>query len=168
MGSEQTCDALGVNAVLPDPAEFEENALRRLFRRYDYQPVKEEYSGPEQAVYDAEKKLIDQFRSRFRKHVYQAVKILIASLIVGTLIDYSIMPVPVQVHGLVLNITGATIIALNTVQGRYLIAYQTTDQENRKEIQREMLARQGAITAGGMFAFFSGFLIQLIGVLFFP
>lgn len=152
--------------MIPNPEKVEEEAFTGLIRWFDYPPAKQAYNGSEAGVNDAEEKLTQHLSQTFRKHVHQGVIILVASLLIGTLFNRWVMPVPAQVHGLVLNLFGSTILALNTVQGRYLIANQTVDQENQGEIRRDALARQAATTAAGMFAFITGFLIQLLAVLF--
>ncbi|MFO7834105.1 MAG: hypothetical protein R6V31_08645 [Halohasta sp.] len=151
--------------LLPDPEEVEERSFRKLVRQLDAEDVREEYEGKEEAVKDAEDHLVEQFRSTFRFYVLKRIiPIMVGAVALGVLVNRFVQPVPLQAYGIVANVVASTILALNTFQGRYMIARASLPQENQTTL-RKAYARQTAVTTSGLAAFGVGFGIQLIGVL---
>ena len=152
--------------LIPDPEEAEDRWFRELVQRLDDEDAKEEFQGDEGIVEDTEDRLVEQFASTFRYYIYRRIiPIMLVTIILGVLIDRFIQPVPIQAYGLVANLVGTTILALNTTRGRYMIANLSLPQEEQTTALRESYARQTAITTAGLGAFLLGFGIQLVGVL---
>lgn len=136
--------------LISDPEEAEDRWFRGLVRRLDDEDAEAEYEGDKEVVKDAEDRLVEQFQSTFRFYIYRRIGPTMAvAAVLGLLVDRFVQPVPIEAYGLVANLVGTIILAVNTTRGRYMIARISLPQQDQT-VLRESYARQTAATIAGL------------------
>jgi len=157
-------DNNGSTGIVAQAFDAKDRAIRRLIRSMDYDEARESYDGQERTVQKAEDRLIFHFQNTFHEYIVRRIgRLLVIAILLGSVVHWFIRPVPLQAYGILLNLQGSVILAVNSWHGRYLIAQQTDNSEpDRNEI--DLQAERTMRTMAGLVAFFAGFTIQLFAV----